>query len=328
MNTSINTSANYERPRRAVNLFWPIVLIGAGVILLMANAGIVTHDPLVMFLQYWPVLLIVGGIDLIFSRTRVVGTIVSAVLGVVVVLGAMAYLTAPGDVARPAWANFAWNWNWFPRSTQLQTEHIAQPLAGVRAATVELNLPAGRGTLKPATNSSNLVEGDVSYLGTLVNDVRRSGDTASVRLANNFSGFSFLNLGAATQRWDVQLNPGVSYDLRFNVGSGTHDLDAREFDLKSVVLEQGSGDTTLRLPESGQYRVKLDIGSGQVNVLVPRGLPFRVNYGIGSGALNITDARRVSGSNQNGTYESKGFSQGGPHAIFDVEMGSGNVTIR
>jgi len=314
-----------ERHHHAANLFWPIVLIGAGVILLMANNGMVSQDPLAVLVQFWPVLFIVWGVEIIFARSSWLGTLVSALLGLAVVAGAIAYLTQPGDAVRPAWLN----WSWVPRSTELRTEHIVQPLSGVRTARVELNLPAGQGTLKPATDSSNLIEGDVTHLGSLANDVTRSGDAATVRLTSRATDIGFFTpFASSDQRWDIRLNSQVSYDLSVNVGSGSQEFDLRDFDLKSVALDQGSGRTTFRLPERGQYHFKLHIGSGSVNVTLPKGLPVRVNYEMGSGSLSVNDSWYARGANHNGTYATEGFSQAGPHVIFDVNMGSGSIAIR
>ena len=324
MNTSVN-SPDVKRQRSAADLFWPIVLIGAGLILLMANAGMVTRDPVMVLVQFWPVLLIVWGVEIIFSRTGMIGTLVSAVLGLAVVAGAIAYLTMPGEAVRPAWLN----WTGLTSNTQLRTEHITQPLNSVRSAQVDLNLPAGRGTLKTATDSANLIEGDVRYLGVLINEVKRTGDTATVRLTNRSTTTPFFNfLALSDQRWDVRLNPNVRYDLGISAGSGTHEFDLRDFDLKGVALDQGSGNTTFHLPERGQYRFKLQIGSGDVRVVLPKGLPIRVNYDLGSGTLRVGDTWRVSGFGQRGAYETDDFTQTGPYAIFDVDMGSGSMTIK
>ncbi len=103
-------NVNTVRERREhVNLFFPILLVGAGVILLMANLGMLTQDPFLFLVQFWPVFLIAGGIQLLFGRNGTAGTIVSVVLGLAVVGGALWYLTQPGPAVMPMW----WNWNWY-----------------------------------------------------------------------------------------------------------------------------------------------------------------------------------------------------------------------
>jgi len=81
--------------RERVSLFWPIVLIGAVIILLMDMQGMLVNRPLVLLATYWPVIFIVAGIELIFSRSGNLAKVVSAVLGVLVVAGAIWLLTSP-----------------------------------------------------------------------------------------------------------------------------------------------------------------------------------------------------------------------------------------
>jgi len=50
-------------------IFWPLVLVAAGCLWLLANAGIISASDLWILAQFWPVLLIVGGLDLL-ARQR------------------------------------------------------------------------------------------------------------------------------------------------------------------------------------------------------------------------------------------------------------------
>ena len=88
----MNSVFNMTQSPRAVNVFFPIVLIGAGVLLLMANLGMVELNRFILLIPFWPVLLIVAGVQIFFARSGIIGTVVSAVLGLAVVAGAWLYL--------------------------------------------------------------------------------------------------------------------------------------------------------------------------------------------------------------------------------------------
>lgn len=103
-------SSNTLQSREPINLFLPIVLVGAGIILLMGNMGMLTRDPVLFVVQFWPIFLIVGGIQLLFARTGTASTLVSVLLAVAVVGGAVYYLTQPGPVMVPTW----WRWSFIP----------------------------------------------------------------------------------------------------------------------------------------------------------------------------------------------------------------------
>ena len=66
-----------QQPRRRRgyrSLFWPVVLIAAGVLWLLSNLGIMTAENWSVLVQLWPILLIAAGLDMIVGRF-------SAVLG-------------------------------------------------------------------------------------------------------------------------------------------------------------------------------------------------------------------------------------------------------
>ncbi len=69
-----------------VDLFWPVIMIGIGVVAIFARLNWITVDNLTRLVNLWPVLLIVIGIGVIFRhRTPWVG----AVLGLILIAGAL-----------------------------------------------------------------------------------------------------------------------------------------------------------------------------------------------------------------------------------------------
>ena len=308
--------------RRSVNLFWPITLIGIGVAALLNNAGLLVNDPLMLLAQYWPVLLIVAGIELIFQRTGWLGTLVSALVGLIVAGGAIYILMTPGMVTPVSGLVI------FSANNPLRAERVARPLEGVRAAKVDFDLRSGAGSLQASKDSPNLIEAEASLRGELINDMQRSGDSATVRLGTRGQSFPlFFFEWAMGERWDIRINSGITLDLNLNVRSGTLNGDLSGLALRAVTLDQDSGQSTLVLPESGQYQLNLQIDSGSAEVKLPRGMPARVRYHVNSGALN-TALNRASGNNRDGTYETPGFNQSGSYVLIDVQLNSGSVTVR
>jgi hypothetical protein len=310
------------RRRRSVSLFWPIALIGIGIAFLLNNMGRLVNDPLMLLAQYWPVLLIAAGIELIFERTGWLGTLVSVLVGLAVAGGALYILMTPGLVTQtPGLVIFSAN-------NPLRAERVARPLDGARAAKVDFDLRTGAGSLQASKDSPNLIEAEASLRGELINDMQRSGDTATVRLGTRAQPFPlFFFEWAMGERWDIQINPSVALDLNLNVRSGALTGDLSGLALREVRLDQDSGQSTLVLPESGQYRLNLQVNSGSAEIKLPRGLPARVRYRVNSGALN-TALNRASGNNREGTYETPGFSQSGSYVMIDLQLNSGSVTFR
>ena len=75
---------------RSPSFFWPLVLIGAGVLLLLSNLGFVSWESWNLVWRLWPLLLIGLGIELLVGRRSTLGAIVSGVLILCLIGGAIA----------------------------------------------------------------------------------------------------------------------------------------------------------------------------------------------------------------------------------------------
>jgi uncharacterized membrane protein len=61
-------STNLPPRRNYRSFFWPVVLILAGILALLVNAGIISTDRLSLLEDLWPVILIVIGLELLARR--------------------------------------------------------------------------------------------------------------------------------------------------------------------------------------------------------------------------------------------------------------------
>ncbi|MHB1357544.1 MAG: LiaI-LiaF-like domain-containing protein, partial [Anaerolineae bacterium] len=64
------------------SFFWPVVLIGIGVIWLLVNLNVLTTASIAVLVRFWPVVLILIGLDIIFARRYAV---IGALLGLVTI---------------------------------------------------------------------------------------------------------------------------------------------------------------------------------------------------------------------------------------------------
>ena len=101
--------------KRGVRLFWPIILIGVGAILLLSNLGYIQGNPWTIIFQLWPVLLIALGLEILFGGSTGWRAVVSALLGLALVGGILWVL-----VAQPAIPGLNFN------NSNLQTTTISE----------------------------------------------------------------------------------------------------------------------------------------------------------------------------------------------------------
>jgi len=256
------------------SLFWPILLIGLGVVWLLGNLGYIPTPSLRMLLRLWPLILIVIGLDIIFGRR-------SPVLGGLIGLGAVALVIALLLLA----PNLGQE-----TGGELKTLTFSEPLGSATSARITLDLERYPTTVEALSASDLLIDAELDTL-TDVRFSARGTQEKSVSLEPvTGSGFDFdwIDLAGADARWEVGLSPDVPIDLTVDVGSGSATIDLMYLEITELGINGGSGSTELILPESSsQYTADIDGGSGSFDIEFESGAEVRAVMSVGSGSFDV-----------------------------------------
>jgi hypothetical protein len=325
---------------RERSLFGPIVLIGAGVIWLLANFDVIPDLNLGGLLRLWPLFLIAAGLELLFGRGR---PLVGGLIGLLTVGAAVGLLFFGPQLG-------------LVRNADLKTERFTAPRDQAAAANIVLDLASYPTEVRTLSDSALLFDGELTFTGEVDFDVSGTTQkTVSLSYREDFTGpwdwFSDFDA-----RWRIGLSPAVPLDLNVDVGSGSADLDLAALQLAELTIRGGSGSLDLILPpapageayegqldgDSGSIDLTLteetnatlryDGGSGSLTVDVPAGLAVRVEVeDSGSGSVrfpaNWDEQRR--GDNDEGTWQTPGFDQAARRFVLIIDdLGSGSVTVR
>jgi hypothetical protein len=305
---------------RRPSIFWPLVLIGAGILLLLSNLGYLRWESWNMLWRFWPLLLIALGIDVLIGRRSVIGAIISGLLILALLCAALGVIFLAQNSTLAG----------IVESAGMHTEHIAHPRGEVTHASVDIDWSSMPGYLSTLRDSPNLIEGDISYWGNLIFDVQVSGTEAYVEL-DSYSGAGWGGplTGATEHRWDVRLNPDVDFELMLNTGSGPCEFDLSGLKVSSLSLDAGSGPVTLVLPSARDMSVLVEGGSGPLKIILPEDVGARVALESGSGHF-IPDARfrLVSGArDDDGVWETANFATARYKVDMVIDQGSGPIRI-
>ncbi len=327
------------------SLFWPLVLIAVGVVWLLGNLGVLSAANLSVLARLWPVILIAIGLDLLFGRR-------SPALGAAIGLGAVVFvvllmLVGPG---------LGWS-----AGVEVKTANYAEPLGDAQSARVVLRAGVSEVTLRPLTDSSNLFEADLTYIGDLTYDVA-GGAQRMITLAQrgavqtSFNNAFGLFNPSAQLKWDVRLNPAVPLALEVSGGVGDTRLELMDFDLTvlnvsggvgslqlalpgsparySAQISGSTGDCDVRIEEGADLSLTINGGVGDVTITLPAGAAARVNARTGVGSLNIGGGlNRVSGSDDrgvggSGVWETPGYAAADRRIDIEFNGGVGDLTVR
>jgi len=299
--------------RSSPRLFWPIILIGVGVIFLLSNLGVITGNPWSVIWQLWPVLLIALGLEILLARSGATGAVVSAGLGLAVVGGVLWIL-----IARPALPGLRFN-----AGGELKTTNIEYPLKDIRSANISVSFSTGTNSLRALSDSAALIVGTIEHYGDLTFDASDAGTQANVRL-NSSSVSIVAPFGGSDERWSLALNPAAAYDLNFDMGVGTSTIDLSKLTITGGRINAGVGTTDLTLPAQGRFTLNIDGGVGTVRIRLPSRMALRVEIDTGIGSFSPGARLRPLGGD---VYETEGFASADDAITLRIKAGVGSISV-
>lgn len=299
--------------QRGVRLFWPIILIGVGSILLLTNLGVIHGNPWTIIFQLWPVLLIALGLEILLGGSTRWRAVVSALLGLALVGGILWIL-----IAQPAIPGLNFG------SSNLQTTNVSQSLNGVESARLDLSFGAGTGKVYALSDSSNLIEGQLQTYSSPNFSVSTSGNRATIVLGPGPVSVPVIFPSVSEEKWEVGLNSSVSYQIDLNVGVGQSSIDLTKLDISGGEIDGGVGSSDLYLPGDGQYRLEINGGVGTIRIYVPSNLAVRAEVNGGLGSFNrLPKMQEV----RDDVYETPGFSSAEDAVTLIIDGGVGSISL-
>lgn len=325
------------------SLFWPIILIGIGLVWLLSNMELLPSLSIRVLFRLWPLLLIAIGLDIIIGRrSPVIGALIG--VGTVVLVLVLAY-TAPNLL----------------QGSDAVTETFTTEVGTATSAEVNLNLSVGDTTLTALSDAATLIDAELTHVGEIdfevrgdqhkVVEMRQVGDPI-----DSVDVFGFLDFFDESQlKWDIGLSPDLPIELNIDGSVGKANLDLTGINLESLDISGAVGDVNLTLPATGStYSARLDGGVGifdititqgasvtllisggvgDVSVSVPASAAVRVDANTGVGNVSVPSRfTRLSGGDEfigdSGVWETPDFNQAEQQIVIEFDGGVGDFRVR
>jgi hypothetical protein len=307
MTDTVQTS---DSRRRHGGVVGPVILIGAGIVILLTNLGRLNWDIWGTLFRLWPVLLIAIGLDILVGRRSAIASALIALL----LLGVLGWVILSGGLAPVT-------------ESLLPNQTVSQPLGG--AARGEITVSSGVGELRvsPADEGANLIEGQVMLAKgekAIVNQ-SQSGDTMrfSLRSQGNPSVW-WPGFRDQSKVWDLKINRDVPLTLNLDGSVGDVTVDLQRTKVTSLTVKGGIGNGTFTLPRQGRVSANINGGIGNLTVIIPAGMAARVHVNNGLGQVAVTE----SFQRQDNDYTSPGYDSAADRVDLQVDGDIGNVTVR
>ncbi len=327
-----------SRPRGYRSLFWPIILIGVGVIWLLGNMNLLPANSLYWLGNLWPLLLIGIGADLIFARRL---PLLGAFIGLALIAIVLAVLFVGPSLN-------------LPQPTAPQYKTFSVPAEGITSATVRLDLSSYSNTINPLPASSGKVfDAQVYDRGNVQFHSLANNGVANITLGS--SGFSGLWVDLpGDYRWTFGLSTQVPTDLAINASSGSTNVDLTGLKLTRLVYDGSSGSNDIQLPSNtNPYDMTYHGSSGSADINIPAQANLTMTLEGSSGSISIhlqgSPAVRVevndngsgsvsvngrlarlsgNGNSDQGVWESSGYANADQKILIVVNrVSSGSISI-
>jgi hypothetical protein len=299
---------------RRHSIFWPLLLIAAGVLLFVNNLGNLPGTTWEIILKMWPVILIAAGLDGYWRGEGYTGSTVVTGLGVLFLLGNLGYLTlGTWDLILRLWpliimavgldlligkkrpwsaiagivvglaitAGIFWLVVTSSFTTSYNAEDVSLNRSGANAARGTISLPVGLLEVQAGAEGDTLLNGSLRVNNNeyVEKSVSVTGGTANFNLeGRGYAGFIPFSSRGGQEEWLVRLNAQSAYDLDIKVAVGESRLDLTGLKFTYLSVETAVGKMVLTLPESGSFSGKIQAAIGLTEIWLPKGAPVRIRF--------------------------------------------------
>ncbi|NMB90435.1 MAG: hypothetical protein GYA17_18900 [Chloroflexi bacterium] len=349
------SSESNKRP----SIFWPVLLVAAGIILLLNTTGAIQGNTWDMLWRLWPLLLVVGGLDGLYRRDGFVGPVVFIGVGTIFLLGNLGYLSIGGFwlllrfwpvlliafgldlvigrrtplapliglflglllIAGIVWLSLGMG----GMAVLRENQPISQPLQEAQRGDVTLTLIGGTLHLEGGAERGDLIAGELEH--------NRSDSARSSYSVNDGVGRYrlestavnvFAPTGASTgAQWDLQLSSRLPLDLNSQLVFGEQEVDLEDVQADTVRLQTVFGKSTVSLPREGDLAMDTSVVFGQLVVRVPEGAAVRINADTGIGSTHLPDDFQREGN----WYVSPAAAGGGAASEIKTDVAFGSLVV-
>ena len=308
--------------QRRHSIFWALILIVVGGLLLLNTLNILPGNFIELLLKLWPLLFIIGGLDNIIQGRGWVWAVISLGLGTVFLLANFGFLPwnswalllrmwplilvaigldlifegrGAGSailgvlIALVIMAGVAWYAIGNSPNAKLGSTAVSQPLQGATSANVRITDPVGRLELSGGAAGDLLLEGTTQLIGpmSLSQDYDVQSKHGSFNMSTSGGGPVAWTGGWTEPLWALELTDDVPLTLNAETAAGSLALDLTGLDLDELNATVAVGSLELTLDSEDDFEGRLENPVGRIRIFVPEGalVEFRMDTVISTSSF-------------------------------------------
>lgn len=264
--------------------------------------------------KFWPLVLVAWGIVMLLGNKQPGRTVVVVLLALGVALFVAGIF------------NFGWMWHshdWQADARQYDQE-LTQPYdSTVHRASFTFQSGAGEFIIDDTTHQ--LIDASThSSFGEYICDAEKVEDTQRVTLQLEGNQHRWWG-GRMMNRARIRLNPAPVWDMRFDVGASSLDVDLSRYAVERLVVSAGAASINLTLGDKAEVsRVSLKSGVSSLQLRVPDPVGCEIRAETPLSSRNFHGFTKV----RSGVYQTENFDSAAKKIYIDVHAGVSSVSVR
>jgi Domain of unknown function (DUF5668) len=298
---------------RTRGLLLPLALIAIGIIVLLANTGVLSQQALERLGDLWPLLLVILGLQLILNHTlpRRQATLIGLGATVLLVVAALLYATlAPAAPFGTRQADFS------------------EQVGGLTSATLDLNYSGASADIQAGSIGDALYRAHVDYPGTEnPPSISLDHESGTLAIRDENSGIQLHLFGSSRRHVLVTLSDHLPWTIQIGGGAVSLRLDLRHLQLAKLQVSGGASRVDAQLP-SPRGTVLIDVSGGVTNLTLRA--PAHTEWHIaGSGGVSAVTVNGASfGGFGDFQRDSPGYASASSRFDIEISGGASHVDFR
>lgn len=298
--------------------FWGMFFVSLGALVLIGNLTDFSFQWSTAW-KFWPSVLILIGISIMITN-QIGKAVVASLAGIVLALSIYASVSATTSLINRDFEIVIDD----DGSAAFDTTYFSQEYSDT-IKTAALNFNGGAGSFKLFSATDKLIDFKAEGLKDLFS-IRRNDAGSYSEIFFDMKGKS-IKLGKDNYKnlVEISLNPNPEWDLNFDVGAASLDLDLTQFKVRKTEINMGAA--ALRIKYGNLITIsdlKIDAGASDIDILIPKDVACEIKTNASLSSKNFVGFTKIKSD----LYRTPNFDSAEKKLFIDIDCGVSSIDVQ
>lgn len=299
------------------HFFWGMFFISLGALVLIGNLTDISFQWSTAW-KFWPTVLILIGLS-IMIKNQIGKNIIAALAGIILALSIYSSVSATTNLITDSFEIVFDD----DASVSYDTTKFSQGYNdSIKTASLHFN--SGAGSFKLFSATDNLVDFQAEGLKDMYS-LRRNDSGTYSEIFFDMKGKS-IKIGKQNYKNSVEisLNPNPEWDLNFDVGASSLDLDLTQFKVRNTEINMGAA--ALRIKYGNLVTtsdLKISAGASDIDILVPKDIGCEIKTDAALSSKNFKGFDKIKSD----LYRTKNFNTAEKKLYIKIDCGISSIDV-